>query len=72
MRAGSSSGLSPPLFSFLLSAWPVPTIRNGRMDGGKHGQRDEGRDERSQKDDREAESNMGKGREGRGKKRKVR
>lgn len=47
-----------------------PMIRNGRMDGGegRHGRKDEGRDGRLQKDDEDAESNMGKG--GRGKKRK--
>lgn len=56
-------------FVFLLAQRLVgPTIRNGRMDGGRHGQRDEGRDGQSQKDDGEAESNMGKG--GKGEERK--
>lgn len=45
-----------------------PTIRNGRLDGGRHGQRDEGRDGWSRKGDREAESNMEKS--GRGEERK--
>ena len=45
-----------------------PTVRKGRMDGGRHGRRDEGRGGWPQKGGGEAESDMGKG--GRGEERK--